>query len=188
MLLLQNSGCAKEYSYEGGDTTAIITPIIPAKDSIPLLTDTTNDFPLCKMCDAAAPLTLGTWNFRKGKSYLCGSVSNSGFFSGNTKMNFTFFGPSSCSVDTGIVMSVFLPVPLDQDRSNIKAMRTAFYFYDNTAPKDIFITQPEKDFTLMLQSFDLATGIATGIFSGTVFKANGDTAFIAAGRYKVLIK
>lgn len=185
MLLLQNTGCEKDYSYEGGDTLTIIrNPVIPP-DSLP---GTIKEFPDCSLCNAANDLSIGTWSFKTGNSYLCGETTNSGLFGGYTKMDITFFGPSACSGDTGIVISVFLPVPLDQDRFNITASYAAFYYYDHHAPKDIFDSQSEKPFTVTLQSFKISTGIAIGTFSGTVFKANGDTAFIADGRYKVMIK
>lgn len=85
-------------------------------------------------------------------------------------------------------MSVFLPVPLDQNRSNIIADKAAFYYYDNNAPKDIFDSRAERPFTVTVESFNISTGIAVGRFNGTVFKANGDTAVIKNGRYKVIIK
>ncbi len=188
-LLVQNTGCTKEYSYEGGDTTAVINPVGPLSGGpLAVATDTTNEFPVCPLCDSARDPAPGTWSFKRGKSYLCGGVTTSGFFGGYTKKDITFFGPSACSNDTGLVMSVYLPVPLDRDRNNITAERVAFYYYDNNSPTDILISMPEKDFTLTLQSFTLSTGIAMGTFSGTVFKANGDTAFVANGKYKVLIK
>jgi hypothetical protein len=182
MLLVQNSGCEKDYSYEGGDTTTIISD--PILDSIL----PAGEFPVCSLCHPTEDLTIGTWSFKMGNSYLCGGTTNSGFFGGYTKMDITFFGPSACSIDTGLVMSIFLPVPLDQDRYNIDATYAAFYYYDHHAPKDIFDSEPEKPFTVTVRSFILSTGIATGTFSGTVFKANGDTAFVAEGRYKVKIK
>lgn len=187
-LLVQNTGCEKEYSYEGGDTATIINPVVPVPGPIAVAADTTDEFPVCLLCDSAKDPALGTWSFKRGKSYLCGGITTSGFFGGYSKTDITFFGPSACSNDTGLVMSVFLPVPLDRNRYNITAERVAFYYYDNNSSKDILISAPEKVFTLTLQSFTLSTGIAIGTFSGTVFKANGDTAFVANGKYQVLIK
>lgn len=187
LLLLQNTGCQKDYSYEGGDTVAVIRN--PGMDSLPAPSPGSAKFlPDCSLCHPADDLTVGTWSFETGSSYACGGTTNSGFFGGYSKMDITFFGPSSCSIDTGLVMSVFLPVPLDQNRSNIVADKAAFYYYDNNAPKDIFDSQTERPFTITVASFNMSTGIAEGTFSGTVFKANGDTAVIKNGRYKVLIK
>lgn len=188
MLLLQNTGCEKDYSYEGGDTLTIIRgPIIDSLPSPPD-TDTLKVFPDCSLCNSADELSIGTWSFKTGSSYVCGSTTISGFFGGYSKMDITFFGPSACSQDTGLVMSVFLLVPLDRNRSKLVADRAAFYYYDNNAPNDIFDSQSERPFTVTVQDFDISTGIATGTFKGTVFRANGDTAVIKEGRYKVQIK
>ncbi|MEO8765557.1 MAG: hypothetical protein ABI416_14760 [Ginsengibacter sp.] len=188
ILLLQNMGCVKEYSYEGGDTLTMIRQ--PILDSIipPPDADTIKVFPDCSLCNAEDDLSVGTWSFETGSSYVCGTTTSSGFFGGYSKLDITFFGPSACSQDTGLVMSVFLPVPLDRSRSNLIADRAAFYYYDHNAPNDIFDSQSEKPFIVTVQEFNISTGIATGTFEGTVFKPNGDTAVIKEGRYKVQIK
>ena len=187
MLVFQNTSCQKDYSYEGGDTVTVIRN--PGIDSLPAPSPGTMKFlPDCSFCHSTDNLSVGMWSFESGSSYACGGTTNSGFFGGYSKMDITFFGPSSCSGDTGLVMSVFLPVPLDHDRSNITADRAAFYYYDNNAPKDIFDSQAERPFKVTVENFNISTGIAVGTFSGTVFKANGDTAVIKNGRYKILIK
>lgn len=188
ILMMQNSGCQKDYSYEGGDTAVVLRN--PGVDSLPVAgaTDTTNYLQVCAFCKPASDLAVGTWSFEIGKSYACGSTTNSGFFGGYTKMDITFFGPSSCSGDTGLVLSIYLPVPLDRNRSNVVANLAAFYYYDNNATTDIFDSKPERPFKVTVESFNISTGIAVGSFSGTVFKANGDTSVVKNGRYKVLIK
>ncbi len=177
-----NTGCKKDYSFEGANiiTDSVILPVSPG----PVV----KEFPDCALCNVTNDLSTGHWNFKTGNSFLCGGVTNSGFFAGYSKTDFTLFGPSACSADTGLVLSVYLSVPLDQDRTNLTASATAFYYYDNTAPKDIFISMPDKPFSVTVQRFVYSTGIATGTFSGTVFKANGDTAFITQGNFKVIIK
>lgn len=103
-------------------------------------------------------------------------------------MDITFFGPSACSIDTDLVISAYFPVTLDADRFNITATITAFYYYDHNAPEDIMDSRPGEAFSVTIGSFIYATGIATGTFSGTVFKANGDSVFVHDGKYKVYIK
>jgi len=188
LLVLQNSGCAKEYSNEGQDTVIVTRPPSTMADSTIHTQDTIKTFSSCAKCDTAAELTVGNWNFKTGNSYACGGITNSGFFSGNTEKDITLFGPSACSVDTGIVVSAFFSVPLDQDRYNLTTNQIEFYYYDNHASKDIFSSQPEKVFSVTLESFIFSTRIATGKFSGTVYKANGDTAYIREGKFKVYIK
>lgn len=187
-LVLQNVSCAKEYSNEGHDTAIIIHPPLTPPDSTMAAHDTAALFSSCAKCDTGAELMVGNWNFKTGNSYACGNVTNSGFFSGNTQKDITLFGPSACSADTGIVVSAFFSVPLDRDRYNLTTNQIEFYYYDNHAPKDIFSSQPQKVFSVTIQSFIYSTRIATGQFSGTVFKANGDTAYIREGKFKVYIK
>jgi hypothetical protein len=178
ILLLQNLGCQKDYSYEGGDSASIV------KDSI--TSSVAKEFPDCSLCQVTDDITIGRWNFKKGNSFLCGTVDNSGFV--GTNKTFTFFGPSACSTDTGLVMTVYLPIAFDQDQYNITTTQAAFYYYDDHAAKDIFISLPTAPFSVTVESFIYSTGIATGTFKGTVFKANGDTTFIKEGKFKVKIR
>jgi hypothetical protein len=185
MLLLQNTGCAKEYSNEGADTSAFI---INAPIDSTIAGDSTKIFASCNRCNPSDELTVGSWNFKTGNSYVCGHTTNSGFFAGDTKKDITFFGPSECSVDTGLVIGAFFSLPLNQDRYNLTTTQVEFYYYDHNAPKNIFISQPQKTLSVTIQSFIYQTRIAIGSFTGTVFKANGDTAFINDGKFKVFIK
>jgi len=180
-IVLLQYGCKKEYSYEGGPITVIPDTIIP-----PVIINT---FPQCSLCKATDNLLLGKWNFKTGNSFICGIVDGSGFIGGNSdKRIFTFFGPSACSIDTGLVMTIYLPISLDYDMYDVYISQAAFYYYDHNAPKDIFISLSAAQFSATIKSYISATGIATGTFSGTVFKPNGDTAFVTDGNYKVKLK
>ena len=68
------------------------------------------------------------------------------FSTGNAKTDFTFFGPSACSVDTGIVVSVYLPVALDRDQFNLTTQQTAFYYYDHMLQQTYMIAAPRQYF------------------------------------------
>jgi len=182
-LLLQNTGCYKEYSIEGMDTVRVVRDT-----ASPGPVGIINAFPACSLCKPESDLSIGQWNFKTGNSFVCGGVTNSGFFGGYSRKDFTVFGPSACSVDTGMVISVYLSVPLDQDRYNLTTNQTAFYYYDNHAAKDILISLHTAPFTINVQSFIYATGIVTGTFSGTVYKANGDTSTVTDGKFKVKLK
>ncbi len=179
MLLLQTLGCKKEYSYEGTD-------LLIKKDSILLAPPPINNLPGCSICKVTDELFLGSWNFKTGSSFLCGSVTAAGMIAEKTA--FTFFGPSACSIDTGLVMTIYLPISLDRDRFNIPISKVAFYYYDNNATKDILISLQAAPFSATIESFIYTTGIATGTFNGTVFKPNGDTAFVSGGNYKIKLK
>ena len=176
-ILLLQTGCTKEYSYEGG------VQIIRIDSSF---TPPVSVFPTCSACNASAELALGNWNFKTGRSFVCGVVTNAGFI--GQRQTFTFFGPSDCSLDTGLVMTVYLPLVFDEDKFNITTNSAAFFYYDRTAAHDIFISQPAAPFSLTVDSFIYDTGIAIGTFSGTVFKPNGDQAYISDGKFKIKLK
>ncbi|MFI5187897.1 MAG: hypothetical protein ACHQF0_14295 [Chitinophagales bacterium] len=183
ILLLISAGCKKEYSCEGCLSTKTIDSIpLPSPPLLP------GDFPQCSLCHPADELQLSTWNFKTSNSFLCGVVNNAGAGIDPEKKDFTFFGPSACSIDTGLVMTVYFPVPLTRDRSNITTNKVAFYYYDHHAPKDIFIALSTAPFYLTLKSFTYATGIATGTFGGIVYRANGDTALIREGNFSIKLK
>ena len=178
-LLLQNIRCAKEYSFEGAQADTLSTG---GGDSVITQVPTTS-FPSCNSCNPSEPITLGHWSFKTGNSYQCGTFTNSGFFNGFSKKDFTFFGPSACSIDTGIVVSVYLPIALDRDQYNLTTGQTAFYYYDHNATADIYQSRAPYVFSVTVQSFIEATGIVTGTFGGTVFAPNGDSAHITEGRF-----
>src|SRR4030095_6965610 len=184
VVLLQNIRCAKEYSFEGAKVDTI--PTTGSGDTV-ITQIPTPLIPQCSTCNPSNPITLGHWSFKTGNSYQCGTYTSSGFFSGFSKMNFTFFGPSACSVDTGIVVSVYLPVALDRDQYNISTEQTAFYYYDNLATADIYQSRPPAVFSVKVLSFIAATGIVTGTFGGTVFTATGDSAHITDGQFIALL-
>ncbi len=186
ILLLQNSSCKKEYSFEGllNDTMPVNMPA----DTLDTITSPPAIiFSQCDFCNATDEILLGHWGFKAGNAYLCGSFSNSGFFSGQSKTSFTFFGPSACSDDTGLVVSVYLPIPLDRDRNDLSTNQTAFYYYDHNSTNDILASRPTSVFSVTVQSFNYATGIATGTFDGIVFTATGDSIRITDGRFKALL-
>lgn len=177
LLLLQNTRCAKEYSFEGAKVDTLTTG---TGDTV--ISQIPTPSSQCNLCNPADQILLGHWSFKTGNVYQCGTFTNSGFFSGLSKTAFTFFGPSACSIDTGIVVSVYLPVALTSDQFNLTTEQTAFYYYAHNAP-DILASRPTSIFSVTVQSFINATGIVTGTFSGTVFTANGDTATVTEGQF-----
>ena len=144
------------------------------------------DVPPCFLCNEADELTIGKWSFKTGNTYLCGGTTNAGFI--GTNGTFTLFGPSACSPDTGLVMTVYLPMELNEDKFNMTTYQVAFYYYDHNSAVDMFISRSTALFSTKLKSYIHATRIATGSFEGTVYKANGDTVYIREGRFKVLLK
>ncbi|MEP7228736.1 MAG: hypothetical protein ABI691_00710 [Ginsengibacter sp.] len=181
-LLLQNTGCQKEYSCESCDSTIILIDslILPPP---PLVI---YDFPQCDLCKPGDGITLSHWNFKSGNSFFCGLIGDAGLSPDKTA--FTFFGPSACSIDTGLVMTIYLPIAFDTDKYNVTTTKIAFFYYDHFGPRDIFLSLPEKLFTVNIVSYIKSTGIVTGTFRGIVFKPNGDTTFVDQGNFIVNLK
>lgn len=155
-------------------------------DSLITLPVVSPSFSTCSFCKASDDLLLSKWNFKTGNNFVCGSVTNAGIIGGG--QGFTFFGPSACSIDTGVVVSVYFIPVFDHDMYDVTFNEVAFYYYDHNASKDIFISLHEKPFSLTIQSFISSTRIMTGTFSGIVFKPNGDTAVISDGKFKIKLK
>ena len=101
-VLFYNSGCIKEYSYERQNTVPLIqdsTPALPTPSPAP-------DFPICAACAGKDNYEESRWSFKAGNSFLCGIIDTAIV---NIERNaFTFFGPSACSTDTNMVISVYL--------------------------------------------------------------------------------
>jgi hypothetical protein len=104
------TGCVKEYSYEGDPTPDTTLPPHTVKPMI--------NFPACNSCNTVNNFELSTWSLKYQGSILCGSITNA--IVATDKTAFTFFGPSACSTDTGLVMTVFLEHDvLDRDKENL---------------------------------------------------------------------
>lgn len=177
--------CKKEHSYEGCLLPPVTTPQ-PTDTTTASLPDTSVTLPLlpaCALCiENNAPL-LQSWNFKTDNTYLCGEVTEARFI--NEKATITFFGPSSCSPDTGLRMTIYLPEPLTGDRAGITTNNVAFYYYDNVASKSILVSGASQDFTVTINKYTAATQTATGTFNGTVFTSDGRASSVKSGNFFV---
>lgn len=171
------TGCAKEYSYEGGGSS-IILDTIPVPPVVP-------EFSVCPACITTTTTQLSDWKFKSGNSSFCGKADTA--IINPFRNAFTFFGPSACSLDTGIVIRVYLENDtLNRDKSNLSA-KGSFYYYDNITPSYIFINRSSNLLSVTIESYEHLTRIATGTFQGTVVRANGSGALIKEGKFKVKI-
>ena len=176
IILLSAPGCIKDYSYEGEtikDSTVIEDPIPPSVFALPV----------CSSCAAKDSLLLSNWSFKTDSTLICGTVTNAVISPNRT--GFTFFGPSACSADTGLVMTVYLNgVVLDGDKSGIRTERVIFEYYDRGKP-DILLSRPLPGFSLYITRYDHQTGIASGTFGGYAATQNGAVILIKAGKFQV---
>lgn len=175
LFLMLLSSCAKEYSIEGLGVPANDTLLIPA---------VIKDIPSCKLCNDTYGTLLATWSLQTNNTVLCGIIDTAIVSPARTA--FTFYGPSSCSRDSGMVISVFLPNDtLNKDRQNIILDRNAFYYYDRITPSDILVTRQNTPFTVIIKNYDHQTKIATGSFEGNVFKPTGGGTRVSLGKFQV---
>jgi hypothetical protein len=175
------SGCAKEYSYEGGpgpDTTPSVTDTPPPIDDTIAL-----DLPVCDACKITADTSGYTWNFEYNSNKLCGNITDAVITP--DRHGFTFFGPSACSLDTGIVFTVYLKTgdTLNRDRTNVFTDDVYFEYYDNISDIDVFASDLTHRMGLTITNYDDATGTAIGTFSGVATSKLNTVAIINSGNF-----
>jgi hypothetical protein len=171
--LLSIAGCKKEYSYEGGNVPVIRDSVI-------------NNTPkphTCSSCIGADNYIEGKWSFYNADAFYCGIIDTA--IATPDRNGFTFFGPSSCSLDSGLVLTINIePNFLTKDLFNVTTIRAGLYYYDNIGLTHPFVTQPGFTFSFIIDSYIHQTKMMTGRFSGTVFKPNGEATNLF-GKYKV---
>ncbi len=181
LLAIGHPGCIKEYSYEGGDVPppAIDTTTLP---TIPL---PAVDFPLCNACTSAADSYEELkWSFRAGDSFLCGIIDKA--IVNEDRNAFTFFGPSACSSDTSMVITVYLESDtLNRDYQGLVIPKVVFYFSKLGFSKFLLTTQPDTPFTLTINSYDHRSKMTTGSFSGYTYKPDGTKLLVHSAKFKV---
>jgi len=178
-ILLNITGCAKEYSFEGSNTHPRDTVIVP-----PPPPPAASELPHCSSCDhLTTPVQLNHWSLKAQQSQACGTIDTAIITLERT--SFTFFGPSSCSRDTGMVITAYLNESLDRDKTNIQVSRVAFYYYDRVTPSYIYMTYPTTPFYLHIDTYNHQTKIATGTFGGSGVKVNGSNTVISEGKFSI---
>ncbi len=185
VLYLCNSSCDKDYSYEGGGTVPVVAMPIDTTNQ----TDTNTTDPLilpdCSFCFDAVDIPMSSWSFKTGSSLVCGEVDTAIL---NFERNmFTFFGPSACGTDTGLIFSVLLGTfVLNRDYANLVAPTAIFYYYHTNQPF-ILSSQASQPFRLTITNYSHTTKVAAGTFSGIGFRADGRTVNVTHGKFKITL-
>jgi hypothetical protein len=164
-------GCAKDYSYEykPGDTTS---PVNTAP-----MTAT-----FCQACTATA-LPDSSWRFTIDGVIYCGQAVKPVTLPERTA--FTFFGPSSCSADSGFAASVFLGNHvLNADKTNLSGQMTCYY-YDKVGPSHVYMSSSSESLQVTVTTYVHQTGAATGTFRGVVFDGSGRRKEVRDGRFRI---
>lgn len=178
VLLFFLTSCEKEYSYENGQVTVRVDP--PAVDSNLVIIP---EFHYCSLCDPAKQLQVSEWSFRIDTSVVCGIVDTA--IINFERTAFTFFGPSSCAGDTGLIFTVYLdPFVLDKDTYNFTVPYASFYYYRTGYP-NLLANRTDQSFTFTITSYIHATRIATGVFSGTAYRPDARPAVVHTGKFKI---
>ena len=170
-----NLSCAKEYSFEGADT-------LPVSDTI-ITQPPPPSFWTCPACIGQDRQIENKWSFYTDSFFSCGIIDTA--IVNPERTAFTFFGPYSCSQDTGMIIDAFLGATiLNQDLYNVTSNQGAFYYYDNIGPSHVLISHV-ANFKIFIESYIHQTHLATGTFSGTVYKPDGAPVVVTSGKFKV---
>jgi hypothetical protein len=175
-LTIIHLSCKKEYSYEGGPAATVIIDSGAVNTPKPYI---------CPSCIGTDNFIDGKWSFYNGNDFYCGIIDTA--ISTPARNAFTFFGPSSCSADSGLVLTINTePALLNQDVFNSTTTKVGMYYYDHVAHSYPFMTQPGYQFSVTIESYINQTRVMTGRFSGTVFKAGGGQTSLQ-GKFKIKI-
>lgn len=174
-IMSNSAGCSKEYSLEAAPVDTVIETVIDTVVSNPFV-------PSCNGC-TNSEIKDSSWLFSVDGSILCG-VAEKAIISFERNA-FTFYGPSTCSIDSGFIISVYLSEELNSDKTNLTATKIDLYYYDNVKPSYILTSKPNEPFSFIIEKYVHATGEAIGNFSGTVFSETGSRKTILDGKFKI---
>lgn len=190
------SGCTKEYSCEG----CIVRDTIPPRDTIIVRDtakiDSTLKFPFCSTCKSNPVNVLSRWSFRNYQSLVCGKTNYANLDSGYIVI---VRGFQDCVKDTQFVITGrFTTQTFEADQVNVPASYSNFLLY---APNNVILAVAggtngtPLTMKMVLDTFNLSTGIASFRFFGYAYTnkggssyITGDSTYIADGRIRVKIK
>ncbi len=178
ILLFLWASCVKEYSFEGENGPPIIDT---------LLTGGSNPMPSpCPDCIGNDVQIENRWSLRISGVLYCGFIDTA--IATPERTGFTFFGPSLCSPDSGMVITIYLNgLKLDHDISGFSTQRAGFYYYDNITPSYLVITDPGQPFSVTIDSYEHSTRLMRGKFNGFANLTGGGNAYVGEGKFKVKV-
>ena len=182
LLVLANSGCIKEYSYEGGPVPPAVIDSTPAP---PVTPNPGIDLPVCDFCNVDRDqYEERRWSFKVGDVLQCGTMDTAHVTPDRDA--FTFYGPSSCSPTTGMVITAYLDnYILNKDQRNLVITKVVFVYSTLGLPKYLLSTQRGSLFYLTIENYDHQTKMTTGTFYGEVLAADGTFLQVHSGKFKV---
>ena len=190
------SSCSKEYSCEG----CFVRDTLPPRDTIvvrdTIKIDSTINFPFCSTCSSSPAYVLNRWSFRNYQSLLCGNIYYADVDSGH---NVLIRGFQDCVRDTQFTITGrFPPQTFEADRTNVTASYSNFLL---VAPNNVILAVAggtngtPLTMNMVLDTFNLSTGIASFRFFGYAYTnkggssyITGDSTYISDGRVRAKIK
>lgn len=179
-VLLFALGCTREYSYEAEQAGS------PLLDSVPVVaTDTLALLSSCSLCTGVVPP--GSWSLQIDNDIFCRKIDTA--IVNKDRTAFTFFGPSRCSADSGLIISVYLDEPgLVRSRQQLSTGKVAFYYYDNVVGGYAQLSKTGKPFQLTISNYDHQTKTAVGNFSGYIYGRDGRESEVKGGSFQTVLK
>lgn len=176
-LMLDIQGCTKEYSYERQPVDS--TGTVPdSTDTIPNVI-----YSQCPLCKKDPGYVLGEWSFMIDTFTFCGIVTGEVMLSERTA--FTFFGPSACSDDSGLIITCYMDEPFAEEATYVSVDLVTLRYYNHPGGKDMLQADASLGFALVIQSYSKATGVMRGIFSGNVLTDRNTIKRISNGKFEI---
>ena len=166
------SSCQRELYFETAPSTLPVDTSVSAEHQLPV----------CNYCIGQDFYSENRWSMRADTTFLCGEIDTA--IISLSREVFTLFGPSACSLDTGLILTVYPPVPLKRDTTNMRIDKVTFSYYKTGAPY-IFSSRNTSPFSLTILDYQHQSRIATGTFEGFVYRQNGLSAYINAAKFRV---
>ncbi len=171
--------CTKEYSYEGG--------LNPGNDNdtiqIPPTTPPVSELSMCLSCIGQDKYEENRWSFTAGNAFACGIMDTALVNSERTA--FTFFGPSSCSDDTSMVVTAYLDSDtLNHNISGMMIDKIIFRYTKIGLPDFLLTTKQGTPFTLTISQYDHTSKMAIGTYQGHAYLPDGSTMMVS-GKFMV---
>ncbi|HPZ87283.1 MAG TPA: hypothetical protein PLQ32_04205 [Flavihumibacter sp.] len=140
----------------------------------------------CYSCQPQAALADSSWLIPAGTRWQCGSLT--GAVINIERDALTFFGPSACSQDSGLIINAyFKSQPLNQSRLGVRADWASAVYYDNISGQYVFVSKPENKFSLVA-NYNHETRELIGEWSGEAVYATGAVGKIRGARFRCQLK
>lgn len=181
-LLLTLIRCAKESSFEGGAMPPRLDTVHSGGGGGTVQPPST-----CSLCIGNDVQAENKWSLHAGSQLYCGKIDTVIVL--GDRAVFTFFGPSSCSADSGMVVTVYMDgLKLDHDFTSQTINRVSFFYYDHVAPSYMLVSQAAVPFSLTIDEYNHSTRMMRGTFRGIAYTTSGIGVQVSDGKFQAKAK